>query len=112
MFEKGLAIIFFIFGIIGFCNQFQFGVFDWFWVFIVGVGAFCMALTFFKRKDREEMMNGVTPIRQIKDFTEEELREFCQHIVSHSERYVPERVFEAKEILNSIRKDKIKNENK
>jgi|GEM_PF-4008429 len=25
----------------------------------------------------------------------------CEHIISHSERYMPERVFEAKEILNN-----------
>lgn len=34
------------------------------------------------------------------------LLEFCEHIVSHSERYVAERVFEAKEIINNLKSKK------
>lgn len=46
------------------------------------------------------MLKGVTPIEQIKVWSNEnELFEFCHHIVEHRERYEPERVFEAKSIL-------------
>jgi hypothetical protein len=46
-------------------------------------------------------MKGVIPIKHIKKWnSQSELLEFCEHIVSHSERYEKERVFEAKEIIN------------
>lgn len=48
------------------------------------------------------MLKGVIPITQIKKWTQAELKEFCEHIVSHSERYMSERVFEAKSILSTI----------
>ena len=42
-------------------------------------------------------------IKNIKKWkSDEELREFCEHIVSHSERYTAERIFEAKEIFNNL----------
>jgi hypothetical protein len=44
------------------------------------------------------------PIRQIKKWrSDKELLEHCEHIVSHAERYVPARVFVAKEIINNFR---------
>lgn len=43
------------------------------------------------------------PIKHIKKWTSEnELLEHCKHIISHSERYEKERVFEAKQILNNL----------
>lgn len=48
------------------------------------------------------MLAGVIPIKSIKNWTNAELIEFCRHIISHSERYESERVFEAKEILNNL----------
>lgn len=48
------------------------------------------------------MLQGVIPIKHIKKWTSTELQEFCKHIVDHKERYEPERVFEAKEILNEL----------
>ena len=41
-----------------------------------------------------------------------ELIEFCNHIISHSERFVSERVFEAKEILNNLKIKGEQNESK
>lgn len=49
------------------------------------------------------MLKGVMPIEHIKkDWEQSELQEFCEHIISHSERYEAERVFEAKGILSKI----------
>lgn len=42
------------------------------------------------------------PIKKIKKWKNNELKEFCEHIISHRERYCKERIFEAKEILNNL----------
>ena len=48
-------------------------------------------------------MKGVTPIKGIKKWkSNEEIKEHCKHIISHSYRYEKERVFEAKELLNYL----------
>jgi hypothetical protein len=40
------------------------------------------------------------PIKQIKiRESDEKMLEYCQHIIDHQERYEPDRVFEAKNIL-------------
>lgn len=55
------------------------------------------------------IMKTVIPIKNITEFkNDEELKDFCEHIVSHSERYEKERVFEAKEILNNLKKKPIR----
>ena len=47
-------------------------------------------------------MKKVIPILKIKKFkTIKEVIEFCNHILSHKERYEDERVFEARELLNN-----------
>ena len=45
-------------------------------------------------------MKGIKPIKQLKKWkNKEEMLNHCRHIISHAERYYPERVFEAKELL-------------
>jgi len=47
-------------------------------------------------------MKGVISIKNIKNWeSKQDIIEFCEHIILHSERYESERVFEAKEILNN-----------
>lgn len=50
---------------------------------------------------------GITPIRHLNNWEklggDNALLKFCEHIVSHAERYIPERVFEAKSIINQIK---------
>ena len=51
------------------------------------------------------MPTGMMPIKLIqKRKSDEELIEFCNHIISHSERYDPYRVFEAKSIIDNLSK--------
>jgi hypothetical protein len=50
VFERGLTVIIFVFGLLGFCNQFFRGITDMFWVFVVFMGAALIAVTF-KRKE-------------------------------------------------------------
>ncbi len=56
------------------------------------------------------MNKGITPIVQLNDWKKlggnTAIIEFCEHIISHAERYVPERVFEAKELLNNLKSKK------
>ena len=48
------------------------------------------------------------PIRKIKKWqTDEELIEHCKHIITHRDVYSPSRVFEAKEIINNLRRTNI-----
>lgn len=43
------------------------------------------------------------PIKNIKKWeNNNELIEFCQHIIDHFWRYEKERIFEAKEIINNL----------
>lgn len=49
-------------------------------------------------------MTIIIPIKNIRKWTsEQELKDFCEHIISHSERYFASRVFEAKEILKNLK---------
>lgn len=49
-------------------------------------------------------MKGVIPIIHIKEWeSDAKLAEFCEHIISHSECYERERVFEAKTVLNNLK---------
>ena len=49
-------------------------------------------------------MKGVIPIIHIKGWeSDAKLTEFCEHIISHSDRYERERVFEAKTVLNNLK---------
>ena len=46
-------------------------------------------------------MKSVIAIEYIRKWSStDEIVEFCKHIISHSERYEKERVFEAKSVLN------------
>ena len=45
------------------------------------------------------MLPGVKPLTHL-GLNQQQLVEHCQHIVEERDRYMPERVFEAKEILN------------
>lgn len=60
------------------------------------------------------MKHNIIPIKNLNDWEklggDKALLSFCEHIISHSERYIPERVFEAKEITNNI-KAKINKQN-
>ncbi len=43
----------------------------------------------------------IISIKKIKNWaSKKEMLEFCDHIISHQERYSKERVFEAKELSN------------
>lgn len=49
-------------------------------------------------------MKGTIAIENIKDWeNNEEIIEHCNHIISHSERYEKERVFEAKTLLQRLK---------
>jgi len=52
-------------------------------------------------------MKEVIPIIRIKKWkNNNEIIEFCNHIISHSERYEKERVFESKQLLDNLRNKK------
>lgn len=46
-------------------------------------------------------MNGVIPLTQL-GLNDQQLKEHCEHIISHSERYEKERVFEARVVLDNL----------
>lgn len=47
----------------------------------------------------------IIPIKHIKQWADEqELIEHCEHILSHEERYEKTRVFEAKTLLQSLKR--------
>ncbi len=49
-------------------------------------------------------MKTVTPIEYIKKWNNEtEIIKHCNHIITHSERYEKERVFEAKTVLQKLK---------
>lgn len=60
------------------------------------------------------MKLNIIPIKKLNNWKklggDKALLSFCEHIISHSERYIPERVFEAKEIVNNL-KSKINKQN-
>jgi nicotinic acid mononucleotide adenylyltransferase len=50
-------------------------------------------------------MKTTIPIEYIKKWrNNDEIIEHCQHIISHSERYEKERVFEAKTVIQKLSK--------
>jgi len=49
-------------------------------------------------------MKGTVAIENIKNWkNKQEIIEHCNHIISHSERYEKERVFEAKTLLQRLK---------